>query len=430
MTKDLLIKNGLVLPSEKQQDLRIKDGTIIELGNNLEAAKAEKLIDAAGMLIAPGFIDMHTHLRDLGQQDKETIASGTKAAAAGGFTTVLTMANTEPVIDNVAILAFYKQKIRDQAVIEVLPAAAVTKGLQGKELSDMAGLADNGAIAFSDDGMPIQNLAVLRRALEYARLTGNIIISHAEDRDLSAGGIVHESAAATNLGLAGIPWAAETAAIAREIEIVRLTGSPYHFTHLSCAGSVKLIRQAKEDGLPISADVTPHHLSLSVDDIGNYRTCCKMNPPLRSAEDLEAIIEGIKDGTIDAIATDHAPHTDLEKEQTMAAAPFGIIGLETAFALTYQKLVREAGLSNERFFRLLTSNPARILQLPEPKIKAGEKANLAIINPAFSWKYDSQQGFSRAHNSPFYGRPLYGKVMFTIFQGNIVFAAAERMSHA
>ncbi|MBY0358639.1 MAG: dihydroorotase [Candidatus Obscuribacterales bacterium] len=426
----LLIKNGLVLPSEKPQDLRIKDGIIVELGNNLETTKTEKTIDASGMLITPGFIDMHTHLRDLGQQDKETIASGTKAAAAGGFTTVLTMANTEPVIDNVAILAFYKQKIRDQAVIEVLPAAAVTKGLQGKELSDMAGLADNGAIAFSDDGMPIQNLAVLRRALEYARLTGNIIISHAEDRDLSAGGIIHESAVATNLGLAGIPWAAETAAIAREIEIVRLTGSPYHFTHLSCAGSVRLVRQAKEDGLSITADVTPHHLNLSVDDIGNYRTCCKMNPPLRSAEDQEAIIEGIKDGTIDAIATDHAPHTDLEKEQTMATAPFGIIGLETAFALTYQKLVREAGLSHERFFRLLTSNPARILQLPEPKIKAGEKANLAIINPNFSWKYDSHQGVSRAHNSPFCGRSLHGKVMFTIFQGNIVFTAAERMSHA
>lgn len=429
MTESLLIKNGLLIdPKEKHEqvaDLRIQGDKITELGKDLPAnASNERVIDAKGLWIVPGFIDLHTHLRGLGQADKEDIASGTRAAAAGGYTTVVSMANTSPVIDNGAILSLYLQKIKEQAVIEVLPAAAVTKGLEGKELTNMVGLAELGAVAFSDDGMPIHNMAVLRRAMEYVRLTGNIIISHAEDKDLSESGVMHESTVSAALGLPGIPWAAETVAVARELELVRLTNVPYHFTHISCAGSVELLCRAKKEGLPVTADATPHHLCLSVDELIGYKTCCKMNPPLRNREDVTAIINGIKDGTIDAIATDHAPHTDLEKERDMLDAPCGITGLETAFAATYDVLVKQNGLSRLRFFELLTAAPARIIELPTPKLAAGERANLTIINPDLSWTYDARKGSSRSHNSPFSGKSFTGKVVNTIYQGKVVYSGS------
>lgn len=430
MTESILIKDGLLIdPSEQKEfvaDIRIADGKISEVGKNLSAQKSERIIDADGLWITPGFVDLHTHLRDMGQKDSEDIKSGSQAAAAGGFTTVLTMANTEPVMDNAATLSLYLQKIKEHAVIEVLPVAAVTKGLQGIELTNMNDLAQLGAVAFSDDGMPIQNMAVLRRALEYIRLTGKLIISHSEDKDLSESGVINEGEISTRMGLPGLSWASETVAVARELEIVRLTKAPYHFTHLSCAGSVELVRRAKKDGLAVTADVTPHHLSLSVNDLGGYRTCCKMKPPLRTQEDIAALITGIKDGTIDAIATDHAPHSDLAKAQSMAQAPFGIIGLETAFALTYDVLVKKSGMSKLAFFNLLTTAPSRIIDLPIPSIKAGARANLTVIDPDFQWNYDAQNGASRAHNSPFCGTSLHTKVITTICHGKVVFEAVSQ----
>jgi len=371
-------------------------------------------------MVTGGFIDLHTHLRDLGQKDKETIETGTKAAAAGGFTTVVSMANTEPAMDNAAILSLLLERIRECALVEVLPAAAVTKGLAGVELTNMVELACLGAVAFSDDGMPVENLAVLRRALKHVRLTGRPIISHAEDRNLSDQGVMNEGGKCSCLGLPGIPAAAETAAVAREIEVVRSAPAPYHFTHLSCAGSVELVRRAKADGLPVTADVTPHHLCFGVEDMPPYDTKWKMNPPLRTKADHLALIKGIEDGTIDAIATDHAPHTDLEKARTIYEAPFGITGLETAFSLTYSKLVMDAGLSHHRYFELLTTSPARILGRSKPALEVGARADLVVIDPGCRWVYDPLEGQSRSHNSPAKGE-LKGKVLATVSRGKLVF---------
>lgn len=421
----LLIKGGLVIdPASGKSavsDLRISGRTIAAVGTNLKPKDGEEVVDAANLWVCPGFIDLHTHLRDLGQKDKEDIDTGTRAAAAGGFTTVIAMANTDPPLDNSATLQVMLKRIADHAHVEVLPVACVTKGLQGAELTNMVDLSDAGAIAFSDDGMCICNMSVLRRALEYARLAERVIISHAEDKDLSAGGIIHEGATATRLGLPGIPSTSETVAVAREIEMVRQFPTPYHFTHVSCADSVALIRRAKEDGLPVTADVTPHHLTLTVDEIEPYDTCYKMKPPLRTARDTEALIAALKDGTIDAIATDHAPHTRLEKAGSMAEANVGIIGLESAFSLTLERLVTAAKMTPLKFVTLLTTAPASVLALPQPALSEGASANIALVDPALKWEYDANKGFSKSKNTPFTGRTFTGKVLLTVCNGTVVY---------
>jgi len=432
MTSKVLIKNGLLIDplskTESKEDLRIESEQIIERGASLKATPDEEVIDAHGLWVCPGLIDMHTHMRDLGQKDKEDLHTGTKAAAAGGFTTVVAMANTEPVLDSGTTFSLYLQKIKANAVIEVLPVASVTRGLQGQELTNMVELADLGAIAFSDDGKPVQNLLVLRRALEYVKLTGRPIISHAEDCDLAEGGVMHECGLSTSMGIRGISPASENVAVARELEILRLSRTPYHFTHISCASAVEQIRRARAEGLPVTADVTPHHLALSVDLLADYDTNLKMNPPLRTTGDQSALIAGIKDGTIEAIATDHAPHTDLEKSRTLAEAPFGIIGLETAFSISYATLVLNKHIDRLKLIQLLTTGPASILDIEAPSLQPGSAAKICIIDPDCHWTYDAFKGHSRSHNSPWHKKELQGKVMATIFKGKLVFQAEQLAS--
>lgn len=424
MIDSLLIKGATVIdPSacfEERRDVRITGGSIAAIDKKLEANTGEQILNADGLWLCPGLIDMHTHLRDLGQKDKEDLDTGTKAAAVGGFTTVVAMANTDPPVDNASTLSVLLARIEQKAHIEVLPVACVTKGLQGAELTNMVELAEMGAVAFSDDGMCIGNLAVLRRALEYARMTGRCIISHPEDKDLSGGGSLQEGPTATAYGIKGIPTASETAAIAREIEIVRLTNAPYHFTHVSCAASVKLIRRAKEDGLPITADATPHHLTLTVDEMEPFDANYKMKPPLRLSEDQQALIEGLRDGTIDAIATDHAPHTRPEKCTTLEDAAVGIIGLETALPLCNEKLVMGGTLTAAQLISLFTTKPAAILDLPAPVVEAGTEADFTLFDPAFRWVYDARAGASKSSNSPYTGRLMTGKAVLTVHRGKTV----------
>lgn len=417
----LVIDPGASGAKEGVKDVRIAGGVIAEVGENLKPQDDETVIKADGLWLTPGFIDIHTHLRDLGQSDREDIETGTQAAAFGGYTTVLAMANTEPPTDSALVLARILDKIKETACIQVIPACCVTKGMAGEELTNMVELANMGAGAFSDDGMPISNLAVLRRALEYSQLAGKIIISHPEDKGLSGDGCMNESPTATKLGLAGIPTASESACIAREIEVVRHTRCPIHFAHVSAAASVLLIAQAKAEGLPVSADVTPHHLVLADEDIIDYNTSFKMNPPLRSRKDQDALVEALKKGTLEVIATDHAPHTRQEKQKTFDSAPFGVIGLETAFPLLLQRLVKPKHLSIVELIAKLTINPARVLRLPQPTIKTGSPANLTLIAAEHKWIYDAAHGYSRSRNTPFNQKELIGKCVMTFYAGADVY---------
>lgn len=410
-----------------RSDIRIENGKIVEISTKekeLTAQKSETIFDADGLWLLPGFIDIHTHLRDLGQTAKEDVASGTKSAASGGYTTVVAMANTVPPIDNARIFSQLLQIIKEKAVIKVLPIACVTKGMAGAELTEMAILKELGAIGFSDDGLPVTNLAVMRRALEQAKALGSLIVSHPEDKDLSGTGAMNESSYATAKGLPGVPTASEAACIAREIEVVRMTGGALHFAHVSAAASVKLIERAKADGLPVTADTTPHHLTLTDSEIPGYNTNYKMNPPLRSKRDQDTLVEALKNGTLDAIATDHAPHTSTEKEMGFIAAPCGIIGLETAFALclerlTDEKLPASARMTVPEVVRKFTSDPARIIGLAEPKIEVGAAADLCLFDPQMTWTYVVKKATSKSNNSPFDGREIKGRTILTLCDGKV-----------
>lgn len=413
----------------RHSDIRIDNGKIVEIGSAGEELKAknnETVFDATGLWLLPGFIDLHTHLRDLGQSAKEDVASGTKSAASGGYTTVVAMANTVPPIDNARIFSQLLQTIKEKAVVKVLPIACVTKGMAGSELTEMAILSELGAVGFSDDGLPVTNLAVMRRALEQAKALGSFIVSHPEDKDLSGTGAMNESAYATAKGLPGVPTASEAACIAREIEVVRMTGAALHFAHVSAAASVKLIERAKADGLPVTADTTPHHLTLTDSEVPGYNANYKMNPPLRSKKDQDLLVEALKNGTLDAIATDHAPHTNTEKEMGFIAAPCGIIGLETAFALCLERLSADNLPASSRMtvaevVRKFTSDPARILGLPEPKIAVGATADLCLFDPEMTWTYEVSKATSKSNNSPFDGREIKGRTILTLCEGKIAY---------
>ncbi len=382
----------------------------------------EDYLDAAGAWLMPGMVDMHTHLRDLGQTIKEDIATGTKAAAAGGYTTVCAMANTVPPIDNVAILADVLERIAEKAVIKVLPVANVTRGMAGKEITEMARLQKLGAIFFSDDGLPVTNLAILRSALAQCKMLNTFITSHPEDRDLSGPGVMNESVYSLKKGLSGVPTASESACIAREIEVVRYTGGRIHFAHVSALASIKLIERAKADGLPVSADTTPHHITLCDGDIPDFDTSYKMNPPLRSQADQEACVKALAEGILDCIGTDHAPHTDEEKGRGFNAAPCGITGLELALPLCLERL-SQAKMTPQQVLALFTSAPRRILGLPEASIAPGAVADLHLFDAKQKWTYDARKGHSKSHNSPFHGRTITGKTLATIVDGRIVFRA-------
>lgn len=410
-------------------DLLIIDGRVAKVGQSKAWDKAQiagaQKIDAAGLVIAPGFIDLHTHLREPGFEYKETIETGTKAAAAGGFTTICCMPNTNPINDTRSVTELIVKEAQRLASVHVLPVGAITKGSKGEELAEMGELQEAGCVAFSDDGRPVMNGQTMRRAMDYARGLGGLIIDHCEDLHLSAGGAMREGVVSLQLGLHGIPAAAEEAMVARDLALVELTGCRFHAAHMSSAGSVRMIRDAKRRGLPVTAETCPHYLALTDEAVIGYRTEAKMNPPLGSRKDQDALIEGLADGTIDAIATDHAPHTSDEKEQEFACSPFGIIGLETAFGICYE-LVRQSRLPLTRLIELLTVNPAGIIRSHNGRsergtLAAGSPADLVLLSLDQPWTVEPRSFQSKSRNTPFAGWTLHGQVRTTMVDGRVVY---------
>jgi dihydroorotase len=419
----LLIRNGRVLdPSSRVdavQDILIADGAIARLGRDL-ATGADEVIDATGKVVCPGFIDIHVHLREPGHEYKETVASGTRAAAAGGFTAVCCMANTEPVNDNRSITDYIRAKARSEGVVRVYPIGAVTRGLRGEELAELAELAEAGCVAFSDDGKCVMNAALYRRAMEYTLPFGTSIISHAEDHHLSQGASMNEGVVSTELGIVGAPAAAEEVMVARDILLAELTGAHVHLAHLSTAGAVRLVRDAKSRGVRVTAEVTPHHLVLTEDAVRRFDPNAKMNPPLRTKRDSEALLEGLIDGTIDCIATDHAPHSVAEKEGEFDQAAFGIVGLETAVAVLLDRMVRPGLLPLATLVARLSTDPARLLGLPGGNLRPGSPGDITILDLARELRVDPGRFLSRSRNTPFGGWVLTGGATMTIVDGRVV----------
>jgi len=418
----LLLKQGHVIdPANKidgVRDVLIDNGKIVKVGTKVKELGARE-IDVKGLLVLPGLIDMHVHLRDPGRPDKETIASGTRAAAMGGFTTVCCMPNTEPPIDNQAVVKYVRDKAISDGVVNVWPIGAITRGLKGEQLSEMALMLEQGAVAFSDDGHSVMRASIMRRALEYSRQFNVPIISHCEDIDLAQGGSMNEGALSTEIGLPGIPSLAEEIIVARDILLAREYGR-VHIAHVSSANSVELVRQAKRKGLPVTCETCPHYFSLTEGAVKNYDTNAKVNPPLKSAADVKAILRGLKDGTIDAIATDHAPHNIEEKNIEFNQASFGIIGLETALGLVMTKLVAPKLFTLRQAVEKLTIAPAKILNLPNGTLTEGAVADVIVVDPKASWIVDPAQLVSHSKNTPFAGCLLKGRVLHTIVGGKFV----------
>ncbi|MBU4304701.1 MAG: dihydroorotase [Candidatus Omnitrophica bacterium] len=423
----LLIKNASIIDArskrDEKADILIVDGKISSIDSGI-AAKDAEVYDAKGMLAVPGFIDMHTHLREPGFEYKETILSGTQAAARGGFTTICCMPNTNPVADNQGVIEFIISQNRKAGLISVLPIGAITKAQQGKELSEIGDLKSAGAVALSDDGKGVMNAEVMRRAMEYASMVDLLVISHCEDTNLAAGGVMHEGYVSTVLGLKGIPRIAEIAMAARDIEIARFTGTRLHIAHVSCKETVELVRRAKKEGVRVSCECCPHHFTLTDEAVKDYDTNTKVNPPLREPDDLRALKDGLKDGTIDCIATDHAPHAEAEKDVEFDNAPFGITGLETALGLVMNELVCKGELTLMEMVERMSFNPARILNLDKGYIAEGADADITIIDPNKKWVVEKEAFLSKSHNSPFIGMNLTGKVIATVAAGRIVYNAA------
>ncbi|NLW48186.1 MAG: dihydroorotase [Firmicutes bacterium] len=390
-------------------DLLIEDGKVIGVGSELPVENCQ-IADASGKMVFPGLIDLHTHLREPGREDEETIASGSKAAVKGGFTGIACMANTDPVIDNAPLIEFIKKQAQLADFAKVYPVGAVTKGLKGQELAEMGAMAAAGAVAFSDDGKAITNTAVFREALEYSTQFGLPILLHEEDPNLAGDGVMHEGYWSTVLGLPGTPSIAEEVMIARDILLAEYTGAKVHFSHLSTAGGVRLLREAKQRGLKVSTEVTPHHFTLSDELIQSYNPVYRVSPPLRSASDLIALREGLQDDTIDAIATDHAPHSFEEKHREFSLAPTGMIGLETALAVAWTELVLKGVLTKERLIMKLSVKPAEILGISGGSLKNGDLADVVIFDPNREWTVTKEDLVSKSKNSPFINMKLMGKV--------------------
>ena len=420
----LLIRNGRVVDPASSldavQDVLIAEGRIERVGRDLAAAPDTPVLDATGKLVCPGFIDIHVHLREPGYEYKETVASGTRAAAAGGFTAVACMANTQPVNDNRSITDYIRAKAAVEGAVRVYPIGAVTRGLGGEELAELAELAEAGCVAFSDDGRCVMNAGLYRRAMEYTLPFGCPMISHAEDHHLSRGAAMNEGVVSTELRMVGAPAAAEDIMVARDIVLAELTGAHLHIAHLSTAGAVRLVREAKARGVRVTAEVTPHHLLLTEDAVRSFDANAKMNPPLRTKRDAEVLLEALADGTIDCIATDHAPHAGSEKEGEFDRAAFGIIGLETAVGLLLDRLVRPGALSLATLVSRLSRDPARLLGLPGGSLAPGAAADVTLLDPAVEWTVDPARFQSRSRNTPFGGWPLTGRPWKTIVGGTIV----------
>ncbi|MFQ3583019.1 MAG: dihydroorotase [Chloracidobacterium sp.] len=427
----LLIRNGRVCdPSQNLdavRDILVTDGCIAAIGDGLEVPPNTDVLDAAGLVIAPGFIDVHVHLREPGFTAKETIATGTRAAAAGGFTAVCCMANTSPVNDSPLVTRYILDRVRESAACRVYPVGAVTKGLQGEVLSDIGGMAAAGVVALSDDGHGIANANLLRRALEYASDFGLPIIDHCENRDLAAGGVVNEGAVSTQLGVRGMTRAAEEVDVARDVVLASLTGAHIHIAHLSTSGSLEIVRRAQSEGLPLTCEVTPHHLTLDESALLTLGAAAKMNPPLREPADVEALLEGVADGTVTCIATDHAPHTALEKDQVLAHAPFGVVGLECAVSLMLDQLHWRHGLPLMRIIELFSTGPARAFKLPGGTLQIGQPADMTLLDIHGEVTVDVGRWQSKARNCPFDGWRLRGRPVMTFIAGKRLCTAAPAM---
>jgi dihydroorotase len=419
----LLIKNGRVIDPASGRDgaadVLIEDGRFRAVGKHLEAAGAE-VLDAAGMAVTPGFIDMHVHLREPGIEHSETIETGARAAAAGGFTSICCMPNTLPVNDNATVTSYIIERARQHAVVNVFPIGAITKNSAGEELAAIGSMKNAGIVAISDDGRPVMNARVMRRAMQLAKSFDLPVIDHCEDLNLSAGGDMHEGAQSTRMGLRGIPASSEDVMVARDILLSESTGARFHVAHISSRHSVNMVRFAKKQGLAVTCEATPHHFALSDADISAYDSSYKMKPPLRSECDVAAVIDGIVSGAVDAIATDHAPHPGSEKMQEFEKCPFGIIGLETALALSLEKLYHTGKISLQRLVELFTTGPARILGLRRGTLETGAPADVTIFDTEVDWTYDVNQSFSKSKNSPFDGRHFRGGPVATIVGGAVV----------
>jgi dihydroorotase len=423
--RKLLIRGGRVIdPASRRDevaDVLLANGLVEAVGAKLPTEGAE-LIDAAGLWVTPGFVDLHAHLREPGQEYKEDIASGGRSAAAGGFCSVACMANTNPVNDDPAVTEYILDRAKQDCPVRVYPVAAATKGLAGEVMTEMVALAKSGAVAFSDDGKTIMDAGMQRRVLEYSKLTGKPVMVHAEDRCLVNDGVVNEGPVSTKLGLPGNPAIAETVHVARDIQLAELTGAHLHVAHVSTAGAVALIREARNRGVHVTAEVSPHHLTLTDEATLGFSTNAKMAPPLRSAQDVAACVAGLADGTLDAIATDHAPHAVHEKDVEFTAAPPGILGFETALPVVLA-LVRDQAVTPLQLIASLTVNPARVLGLPQGRLEPGAPGDVVLIDPEKRWTYDPAKGFSKSRNSPWAGQEMHGRVMQTIVGGRLVYHA-------
>lgn len=417
----LLIRNGRVLDAstgfDGVRDIAITDGKFAQ-----SAPNGSPEFNALGMIVAPGFIDMHVHLREPGMEHAETIESGARAAAAGGFTTICCMPNTSPVNDSATVTSYIVSRAQQNAIVHVLPIGAITKGLAGEELAAIASMKKAGIVAISDDGRPVMNSRVMRRAMEFARSLDLPVIDHCEDLNLSAGGDMHEGVMSTRLGLRGIPSSSEDVMVARDIILAETTGARYHVAHISTRHAVSMVAFAKARGLRVTAETTPHHFVLHDKELHRYDSNYKMKPPLRCEIDVDAVIEGVVSGAIDAIATDHAPHAGNDKMQEFERCPFGITGLETAIGLSLEALVHTGRISLMRMVELFTTGPARVLSLAAGTLAEGATADVTIFDAERSWTYDVSQSQSKSRNSPFDGKVFRGGPVATVVNGRIVWS--------
>ncbi len=423
----LLIANGHLIDPLSQENtgmnVLIEDGKVVAwLKHNESAPEDAEVFDASGLLVAPGFIDLHVHLREPGQEHKETIATGCAAAVAGGWTSVCPMPNTQPINDNAAITRYMIEQAERAGLANVFPVGAITKASDGHELAEMGEMKAAGAVAVSDDGRPVPNAGMMRRAMEYAKDFDLPVVDHCEDKSLSSGGVMHEGKISLLLGLKGMPALAEDLDAVRDIYLAKETGAHIHIAHISTKGAIEIVRRAKNEGINVTCEVTPHHFTLTDKAVEGYDTNTKMSPPLRSEEHLEAILEAIKDGTIDAIATDHAPHHADEKALEYDRAPMGITGLETAIGLAFNELVHKGIIDLPRLIELFSSNPAKIFRLKERgSLKVGSIADVTIIDPTLEWTYKNSNSKSKSENSPFDRWNFTGAAVATIVGGKIVY---------
>lgn len=423
--RPVLVKGGRVIDPSRQldqaADVLIQDGRIAAVESNVTAPEGAETIDALGMVVAPGLVDVHVHLREPGKEAAETVATGARAAAAGGFTSVCAMPNTDPITDNQAAIGFIVKQASAANGARVFPYGAISIGQRGEQLAEFAKLIEAGAIAFSDDGHPVLSSHLMRTALEYAQAFGIPVADHCEEPSLAKGGAMHDGVVSTRLGLKGIPAAAEEIMVARDVILSELTGGHVHLCHISTKGSVDIIRRGKENGVNVTAEVTPHHLTLTHDKCEGYNTNAKMNPPLREEADVVALREALKDGTLDMIATDHAPHHYEAKERDFDDAPFGIVGLETALGLGVKELVNGGVLSLPELMRRMSTEPAKAFHLDAGTLEPGKPADLVIFDPGATWTVEPTEFHSKSRNTPYGGHVLAGRVERTIVGGRTVF---------